>query len=275
MVLLHGWPDSVLRFDRLAPLLQDVNVVIPALPGFPFAAPVPQGGLPASAIGAAVGAALEQMGVERYVVSAGDVGTDVAEALLDRFESRVSALHFSDVSQYHFLHDLPDDLTAEEQSYVEGGRAWQQAEGGYMHEQGTKPATLAVALGDSPAGLLAWVGEKLQTWTDHGGDVSAVFSDDELLTWISAYWFSGTIGTSFTPYAVPTTKRAGRVEIPTVFTVFPRDLVNAPRSFAERFFDVREFRETTHGGHFGAWEHPAEYAAGVRAAIALGGDVRG
>ncbi|WP_329063111.1 epoxide hydrolase family protein [Amycolatopsis sp. NBC_01480] len=42
VVLLHGWPDSVLRFERLRPLLTDAHVVVPALPGFPFAARSPR-----------------------------------------------------------------------------------------------------------------------------------------------------------------------------------------------------------------------------------------
>jgi len=89
VVLLHGWPDSVLRFDRVAPLLAGCNLVILALPGFPFAAPVPLRGLPASAMGAAV----ERLGYDRYTVSAGDVGTDVAEALLAGSREHVASLH--------------------------------------------------------------------------------------------------------------------------------------------------------------------------------------
>src|SRR5690242_19083503 len=45
VVLLHGWPDSVLRFERVLPLLSDVHVVVPALPGFPFAAPLTTEGM--------------------------------------------------------------------------------------------------------------------------------------------------------------------------------------------------------------------------------------
>lgn len=273
VVLLHGWPDSVLRFDRLVPLLDDANLVIPALPGFPFAAPVPDGGLRAADSGRMVAEALERLGIRRYAVSAGDVGTDVAEGLLPHAGAAITALHLTDVSQYHFLHGLPSDLTEEERAYVRRGRGWQEAEGGYMHEQSTKPRTLSVGLGDSPAGLLAWIGEKLDTWTDHDGPVAEVFSDDELLTWVSAYWFSGAIGTSFTPYAVATPKPSERVETPTVLTVFPKDLVNAPRSFAERLFAVHDFIEPPRGGHFAAWERPEDYEAGVRAALRAGGAV--
>lgn len=267
VLLLHGWPDSVLRFERVIPELADVTLVIPALPGYPFAAPTQRGGFSSVELADAVAAAMIDFGFDSYVVSAGDVGCDVAEALAARHSDAVRALHLTDVSQYHFLVGLPDDLDDQERAYVEHGRRWQQQEGGYMHEQSTRPDTLAVGLGDSPAGLLAWIGEKLLRWTD-SRDAPA-FTDEELLTWVTAYWTSGSIGTSFAPYAAASPKGWGRVETPTVFTIFPQDLVNAPRRFADRFFAVADWREFERGGHFGAWERPADYVWGVRRAIAL------
>jgi len=269
VLLLHGWPDSVLRFEKVLPMLSDLHLIVPALPGFPFAAPVARRGTSSPGMAEAVANAMSELGYERYVVSAGDVGCDVAEALAAGHPDRVAALHLTDVSQYHFLVNPPQDLSEAERAYVRRGRHWQATEGGYMHEQSTKPHTLAVGLGDSPAGLAAWIVEKLRTWTDCGGDVETVFTRDELLTWITAYWVSGAIGTSFTPYAESAAKPAGRIEVPAAFTVFPKDLVNAPREFAARFFDVRSWTEEPAGGHFAAWERPSEYVAGVRAAVAL------
>jgi pimeloyl-ACP methyl ester carboxylesterase len=269
VLMLHGWPDSVLRFDKVLPLLTDLHVVVPALPGFPFAASVPQGGLSAANLAGAVAAGIAELGYPRYVISAGDVGCDVAEALAAQHPDRVAALHLTDVSQHRFLVDPPTDLSDAERAYVAYGHHWQATEGGYMHEQSTKPHTLAVGLGDSPAGLTAWLLEKLRSWTDCGGDVESVFARDELLTWISAYWVSGAIGTSFTPYAEGGSKPRRRIEIPTAFTLFPKDLVNAPREFADRFFDVRSWSEEASGGHFAAWEQPARYVAGVRTAVDL------
>lgn len=271
VLLLHGWPDSVLRFERVLPLLPDAHVVVPALPGFPFAQTVPAKGMSSQEMAEMTAEAMAALGHDRYVVSAGDVGCDVAEALAAAHPGEVAALHLTDVSQYHFLVDPPTDLADAEREYVERGRRWQAAEGGYMHEQSTKPRTLAVALGDSPAGLAAWLLEKYTGWTDSGGDVYRVFSRDDLLTWITAYWVSGAIGTSFTPYArsgVPDAAPAA----PAVFTVYPKDLVNAPREFAERIFDVRAWHELPAGGHFAAWEQPDSYAAGIREAIGLAGE---
>jgi pimeloyl-ACP methyl ester carboxylesterase len=269
VVLIHGWPDSVLRFEKVWPLLSDLHVVVPALPGFPFAAPVASRGMSSRDMAEAVANAMTELGHDRYVVSAGDVGCDVAEALAAAHPDRVAALHLTDVSQYRFLVDPPEDLSDAEREYIRRGRHWQAAEGGYMHEQATRPHTLAVALGDSPAGLAAWMLEKLRAWTDCGGDVETVFTRDELLTWITAYWASGAIGTSFTPYAESAAEPAGRLDVPTAFTVFPKDLVNAPREFAARFFDVRSWTEEPVGGHFPAWERPLEYVTGVRTAVDL------
>jgi pimeloyl-ACP methyl ester carboxylesterase len=268
VLLLHGWPDSVLRFERVLPLLADHHVVVPCLPGYPFAAPVAGQGMSADEMVGLLAGTMAALGYDRYVVSAGDVGCDVAEALAARHPERVAALHLTDVSQYHFRTGLPADLSPTERAYVEHGRDWQAREGGYMHEQSTKPHTLAAALGDSPAGLAAWLVEKLRGWTDCDGDVETVFTRDELLTWVTAYWVTGTIGTSFTPYVAAGPKPA-RIVPPAAFTIFPRDLVNAPREFAERFFDVRVWREESHGGHFAAWERPIRYAAGVHDAVRL------
>lgn len=269
VLLLHGWPDSVLRFQKVLPMLTDVNLVVPALPGFPFAAPTRRRGLSAAAAAEAVAAAMAELGHDRFVVSAGDVGCNVAEVLAAEHPEAVSALHLTDVSQYRYLVNPPKDLTETERAYTEHGHRWQDAEGGYIHVQRTKPHTLAVGLGDSPAGLAAWILEKLRSWTDCGGDVEKVFARDELLTWITAYWVSGAIGTSFTPYVESGAKPHVKIAAPAAFTIFPKDLVNAPREFAARFFDVRSWKEGAAGGHFAAWERPAEYVGGVRAALEL------
>jgi len=46
------------------------------------------------------------------------------------------------------------------------------------------------------------------------------------------------------------------------------DLVNAPRSSAERFFRVVGWGEFDSGGHFAARERPTDYLWGVREALA-------
>ncbi len=262
VVLLHGWPDSVLRFERVLPLLRDVNVVVPALPGFPFAAEGSQPCADVIAMADAVEQAMDSLGYRTYVVSGGDVGGDVAEHLTHRHAERVPALHLTNVSPLHAVFADRDALGGEELAYLDVIARWSRTEGGYIAEQSTKPQTLAVGLADSPAGLAAWIGEKLQAWAH------TPFDDADLLAWISAYWLTNTIGTSFDTYArfVPPVPF---VATPTVLSTFAHDTKPAPMSFASRYVDVRSHIEHDRGGHFAAWEQPELYAADVRVSLGL------
>merc|ERR1719420_1267893 len=60
---------------------------------------------------------------------------------------------------------------------------------GYSKIQGTKPQTIGTALNDSPSGLLAWIVEKLRTWSDCCGDPEQCFSKMDMVTNVAMYWF--------------------------------------------------------------------------------------
>lgn len=261
VVLLHGWPDSVLRFERVLPLLADLHVVVPALPGFPFAPPLTTPGMSANTIAGIVADALDTLGHARYTVSGGDVGGTIAELLAAEHPDRVAALHLTDIAPQHALTADPAKLAPDAADYLRRTAQWFRAEGGYIAEQSTRPNTLAAALGDSLAGLAAWIVEKLESWSDE-----AAFTPDELLTWVTAYWATGTIGTSFATYAEPVTL-PDRIDTPTVLSVFAHDLKPEPRSYAEVFLDIREYVEHPVGGHFAAWEQPETYVADLRRAL--------
>lgn len=264
VVLLHGWPDSVLRFERVLPLLADLHVVVPALPGFPFAAPLTRPGMSVNRIAEIVADALDRLGYSRYTVSGGDVGGAVAEILASEHPDRVAALHLTNVAPQHAFTADPAKLAPDAAAYLSRAAQWFRTEGGYIAEQSTRPNTLAVALGDSPAGLAAWIVEKLQSWSD-----GPAFTPDDLLTWVSAYWVTGTIGTSFATYAEPATI-PDRIDTPTVLSVFPHDTKPEPRSYAEAFLNIRDYVQHPAGGHFAAWEQPKAYADDVRRAVKLG-----
>ncbi len=204
-----------------------------------------------------------------YVLSGGDVGSSVAEQLAAAHPDRVAALHLTDIPYTHLFTVDPQELSPEEQDYLAAGQSWRFAEGAYALQQATKPHTLAAALGDSPAGLAAWIVEKLRSWSDCGGDVESAFPRDQLLVWITLYWVTGTIGTSFAPYIDSPQPLTGKLEIPTVVSIFPHDLVPAPRPFGMRFFDIRAWHQHGDGGHFAAWERPEVYALDLREAVEI------
>ena len=269
VLLLHGWPDSVLRFERVLPLLTDVDVVVPALPGFPFAPPLTATGMSIARMAELVATAMAGLGYDRYTISGGDIGGDVAELVAAAHPDRVASLHLTNVSARHATAVDPAVLPPAAAAHLGDAFAWFRAEGGYIAEQSTRPNTLAIGLGDSPAGLAAWIVEKLIGWSDTTAGVDAVFPLDDLLTWVTVYWLTGTIGSSFQTYVEPA-RPADRVDVPTVLSAFAHDIKPAPREFAEAFVDLRAFVEHADGGHFAVWEQPEAYAADLRKAVALG-----
>ena len=136
-----------------------------------------------------------------------------------------------------------------------------------MHR--TKPQTAAVGLTDSPAGLAAWIVEKLRAWSDCDGDVERRFTKDEILTNVTLYWLTGTIGSSMRMYranaAIPPAQHARRVEVPSGFSLFPGDIVRPPRAWLERTANVVRVTEPARGGHFAPFEEPELYAQELRA----------
>lgn len=142
--------------------------------------------------------------------------------------------------------------------------AWFKEEGyGYNKLQSTKPQTIGFGLSDSPATLLAWIYEKLHDWTD-----SYPWTDDEILTWISIYWFS-TAGPEASVRIYYETHHAESVGgvmyeqlreyIPHVkFGVahLPREINLVPQTWASTLGDVVLQSEHGTGGHFAAWEVP-------------------
>jgi pimeloyl-ACP methyl ester carboxylesterase len=108
--------------------------------------------------------------------------------------------------------------------------------------------------------------EKLRSWSDGG---PAAYSRDDVLTLLSLYWFSGTIGSSMRIYAanaaIPPAQHARRVPVPSGFALFPADLVRPPRAWLERTANVVRVTDMPRGGHFAAYEEPELYAAELRA----------
>jgi hypothetical protein len=140
---------------------------------------------------------------------------------------------------------------------------WTGEEGGYAHVHSTKPATLGAALHDSPAGLAAWIGEKITARSSTAADGQPAFPRDLLLGTLTLYWVTGTITSSLLPYwaywhapstALPPAEQA---PVPTAITIYGGEKVpfpKPPRELAERYFTVTTRAEHDRGGHFPAAE---------------------
>ena len=136
--------------------------------------------------------------------------------------------------------------------------------------QATKPDVLGPALNDSPAGLAAWILDEERCWSDCEGDLGRRFTQDELLTNISLYWFTRSMPAAIRIYwegrQRPLTFSAGeRVNIPVAVAHFRREIPIPPRSYVERGYNVVRWTEFEHGGHFAAVEEPEALAQDIQA----------
>ena len=261
LLLIHGWPDGFWRFAAALPSLAErFDLVIPSIPGYGFSDRPSQPTGPA-AVGELFAALMSALGIERFGIHGGDIGSTIGEQLALRHPDRIIGLHLGDAPLHRPRGLAPDELTDDDREWMARLSLWDTAEAAYSRLQRTKPQTLAVALDDSPAALAAWILEKFHGWSD---DLDT-FTLDDLCTNLTVYWVTRTAGSSVHYYYDNAHSELGTdyVAAPTAFAQFPHDILPAPRSSVERWFNVQRFTEFERGGHFGPWESPGPWAADV------------
>lgn len=272
LLLSHGWPGSILEFHKIIPMLTDPSrfggdpadaftVVAPSLPGYTLSFQPNQPRFSIEQVADCFASLMtDVLGFKRFVAQGGDWGAFVASRLGYAYPERVAGIHLNLLTVHRDPATLPNS-TPEEKVYLDQMKQWLKEETGYQWIHGTKPQTLAFGLADSPVGLAAWIIEKFRSWSDCRGDVESVFTKDELLTNIMLYWVTGAIGSSFWPYyarmhgpwPIP---EGGRINVPTGYVEFPKEMLRPPRSVAERLYNIQRWTKMDRGGHFAALEQP-------------------
>jgi microsomal epoxide hydrolase len=282
LLLLHGWPGSVWEFHKLIPLLTDparfggdardaFTVVAPSLPGYAFSYRPHQPRLNRVAMADLFVALMtEVLGYQRFAAQGGDIGALVTMRLAAAYPAHLYGIHLNFLGGVLREVIRPEALTDEERHYLEALQHWQTEETGYQWIQGTKPQTLAYGLTDSPVGLAAWIVEKFRSWSDCGGEVERCFTKDELLTAVMLYWVTGAINAAFWPYYTTrhgdwSVAHSPRIDVPTAYLAFPREIVRPPRSMAELSLNIQRWTTMASGGHFAALEQPEALALDIRA----------
>ncbi|SPM00008.1 Epoxide hydrolase [[Actinomadura] parvosata subsp. kistnae] len=260
LLLTHGWPSTFADFARVAgPLSADFHLIIPSIPGFAFSGPTRTPGWGVRRVAAAWITLMDRLGYDRFGVQGGDFGSLISAAVARAAPGRVAGVHLN-ASVTAFPTDDLSGLTEEERARAAGVAEWQE-HSGYAVIQGTRPQTLAYALTDSPAGLLAWNLDAFASWgQDDGG-----LSPDDILTNVAIYWFTGTAGTAGRLYkesAPDWAPPAAPDPTPTGIAVFPGD--TTVRRYAEQVHNVVHWSEPPRGGHYAALQAPDLFAADVR-----------
>jgi pimeloyl-ACP methyl ester carboxylesterase len=278
VVLSHGWPDSFWRYSKVIPLLTDpgahggdpadaFDVVVPDMPGYGYSDRPAGAPLDSIAVADLWAQLMTVLGHRRFGAAGGDIGSHVSRYLALNHPDRVVAVHRTDAGVPVYAGD-PADLAPEERAWLAGAATWGAAEGAYGAIHRTRPQTAAFGLTDSPVGLAAWIVEKLRAWSDCDGEVERRFTKDEILTDVTLYWLTATIGSSMRMYhanaAIAPEQLARRVEVPSGFSIFPGDVVRPPRAWLERTAHVVRVTEPARGGHFAPFEEPELYAQELR-----------
>jgi pimeloyl-ACP methyl ester carboxylesterase len=280
LVITHGWPGSVVEFLKvIAPLTDPTghggeaadafDVVCPSLPGYGFSDKPARPGWGVEKIAAAWDTLMTRIGYDRYVAQGGDWGAAVTTAIGIQNRGHCIGLHVN----MPVAGPTPESLanpSEREQRALAGSQHYQQWDAGYSKQQSTRPQTLGYGLADSPIGQAAWILEKFWAWTDCNGHPERAIARDELLDNVMLYWLTDSGASSARLYwesfgKAFTGAADTSVTLPAGCSIFPREIVPTPRSWAERRYrHIVYWNELERGGHFAAFEQPALFVAELR-----------
>ena len=281
LVLTHGWPGSIVEFQKVIGPLTDptahggtagdaFHLVIPSLPGYGWSGKPTAAGWGVERIATAWHELMTTLGYDSFVAQGGDWGSAVTTMIGAQDLGGCKAIH-TNMPTVRPTADLLTDLTPQEQQAIEAAKFYQDWDSGYSKQQSTRPQTLGYGLVDSPAGQAAWILEKFWRWTDCGDHIENALTRDELLDNVSVYWFTATAASSARLYWESFGKfREGLVTMPTGCSIYPHEIIRSSRRWAEsKYTDIRYWNELDRGGHFAAFEQPDLFVSELRAAFAV------
>ncbi|TFK24938.1 epoxide hydrolase [Coprinopsis marcescibilis] len=285
LLFIHGWPGSFVEVRKILPLLVEespehpsFHVVAISLPGYGFSEAPKKRGFEANQMAEIGHKLMLALGYKEYVVQGGDLGALVGRVMSQLYGLKhVKAWHTNLPVGYPphpikrpllLLRHLLFNYSAKDAAALERTMKFQSEGSAYMQLQQTKPQTLSYSLADSPVGLLGWLYEKMAAWSD-----GYRWTNDEVLTWVSLYWFSrgGPAASLRIYYEMRQARGEGghlsnlETETPTGYSYFPREIVALPKSwYTSGFPNVIFESEHESGGHFAAWEQPEALVGDLR-----------
>jgi pimeloyl-ACP methyl ester carboxylesterase len=293
VIITHGWPGSVIELLKIIDPLTNptahgasasdaFDVVIPSIPGYGYSGKPRETGWGPDRIAHAWVELMRRLGYSHFVAQGGDWGAIITDVMAVQEPPELLGMHTNmpgvvppEVSAaIHFVTGapVPSGLPLDEQ------RCWEQlnfvfTKGvGYAVQMATQPQTL-YGVADSPVGLAAWmINHDANSYEDiadaFAGHPVGDLTRDDVLDNVTFYWLTNTGVSSGRLYWESTYGffDAKGVSIPAAVTVFPKELYQAPRSWAERAYPkLMYFNEVDRGNHFAAWQEPELFSAEVRA----------
>ncbi|XP_076173256.1 juvenile hormone epoxide hydrolase 1 [Ptiloglossa arizonensis] len=290
LLILHGWPGSIVEFQKIIPMLTEPSpnhnfvfeLIAPSLPGYGFSEGAVRPGMATAQMAVIFKNLMQRLGFEKFYVQGGDWGSLIASNMAALYPEKVTGLHsnmcaanspsslfWSIVGTY-----VPSLIGASEHysRFFPISKVLKTLldESGYFHIQATKPDTIGAALSNSPDGLAAYILEKFSTWTNKAyrerddGGLLEKFTLDEILDNIMIYWVTNSITTSARLYAenFNMAYKALNIEelpikVPTACAAFPEELLVSPKFILKsRYPNIIQYNFLPRGGHFAAFEEP-------------------
>jgi pimeloyl-ACP methyl ester carboxylesterase len=266
LLLIHGWPGSIVEFLALIePLTHPkdshspaFDVIVPSLPGFGFSGPTTTRGWGPQRMAKALVVLMDRLGYSKYGIQGGDWGSAIAQDMAYQAPAHVIGLHLN-----LLFVPPPNPEAVAKMSDAERKRYsyFDREESSFFFLQAAEPQTLAYALTDSPVGWLAWMIGKFQLLTDNNGDFLTAVDRDTFLTDVTLYWATGTVGSAMRIYREnrltgEEMASTHRLETPVAYADFPREVAVPPFLWIAQTYNVVQKTEMPKGGHFAALEQP-------------------
>ncbi|BFZ54935.1 hypothetical protein PYCC9005_001972 [Savitreella phatthalungensis] len=278
LLFVHGWPGNFTEVEKVLPLWTDpknpddqaFHVIAPSLPGFCFSEANKKPGFGIFEMAATLNQLMIQLGYERYIAQGGDWGSFVCRALARRHSDNCRAIHTnmfvvrppSKANVYEVAKYLLGGYSTREIDDLTATQKFVDEETGYQAIQGTKPQTLNYALADSPVGQLAWIREKLYTWTD-----SYPWTKDEIITWAMLYYVNNQPATRIYKEFIRIRGSfiGDHIPVPVAVSNFPKEIYRMPQSWIRKVAQqLLGWYQHDKGGHFAATEQPEALAADLQ-----------
>jgi pimeloyl-ACP methyl ester carboxylesterase len=293
LIVTHGWPGSVIeQLKIIDPLTNPTahggsasdafHLVIPSLPGYGFSGKPTTAGWDPDRIARAWPVLMDRLGYTQFVAQGGDWGGMVADVMGLQAPPELLGIHVTwpftvppEIDQaVQTGSPLPSDLSADERHACEQLGFFYTHDLGYAQEMSHRPQTI-YALVDSPVGLAAWI---IDHDTRSYALIARVFEGqtegltrDDLLDNITLYWLTNTAVSSARIYwenKKYTFFAPKGVTIPVAVSAFPDEVLQTPRTWAEKAYpNLIYYNKVDKGGHFAAWEQPELFSNEVRAAF--------